>query len=73
MATLIRQTALTGSPGHQAMSRQADVGLSEDVIREGERVSADPPWPAWQVLLGVILFCGVFWTGLFYVLSAVFG
>jgi hypothetical protein len=55
------------------MSRQADVGLSEDVIREGERVSADPPWPAWQVLLGVILFCGVFWTGLFYVLSAVFG
>jgi|GEM_PF-6621227 len=73
MSALTRQTVMTGASLHQPAPRQEDAGLPQDVIREATYLSTDAHWPAWQVLLGVLLFCGGFWAGLFYVVSALFG
>ena len=46
-----------------------------------DRSAMNPPdsfageskWPAWKVTVFVIVFCGAFWGGLFYLLSRLFG
>jgi len=73
MGTFMRQAIWTGALGHGANAQKPDVCLPEDISRDGERLSAEQTWPAWQVLLGVILFCGGFWGGLFYLIMGLFG
>lgn len=54
-----------------------DVRLREPLNREvGEDPWADidePKWAAWKVSLGVVLFCGAFWAGVYYILARVLG
>jgi len=51
--------AFSGVPG-------PDAGLSE---QEGGRLEpVEAKWPAWRVTVGVVLFCGAFWTAFGYVL-----
>jgi hypothetical protein len=35
--------------------------------------AAEPKWPAWRVTLGVIVFCGAFWTAFGYILMDLIG
>ncbi|MFZ4684426.1 MAG: hypothetical protein ACOYMK_02315 [Hyphomonadaceae bacterium] len=54
-----------------------DVRLREPLNREfGEDPWTDidePKWAAWKVSLGVAMFCGSFWAGVYYILAGVLG
>ena len=80
-----RETAL--SPGETVAQVARHVSVAEIDVRErtdrAEPLVARAPvygvepvvekWPAWKVSLGVILFCGVFWTGAIYLIMRLTG
>lgn len=33
----------------------------------------EPKWPAWAVGLGVVVFCGAFWAGIYFIASRLLG
>ena len=54
-----------------------DFRLREPVNREfgedSEIGISEPKWEAWKVLLGVVLFCGAFWAGVYHILARLLG
>lgn len=35
--------------------------------------ASEPKWAAWKVTVGVVLFCGAFWAGIYYIAMRLLG
>ncbi len=47
--------------------------LNVDFEETPDPYADEPKWAAWKVTLGVVLFCGAFWAGVYYIASRLLG
>lgn len=44
-----------------------------DDARLADPLAGEPKWAAWKVTVAVVVFCGAFWGGMYYLVTAAFG
>lgn len=60
------------------IARTGDIEESFHGMPDLDRGGHDPyagehKWPAWQVTLGVVIFCGAFWSGVGFLVTRLLG